>query len=334
MLYLNFTLKEHFLKSFVVFLFLSIPFLMNAQATLPVYSDYLSDNVFLVHPSAAGIGNCGKIRFTARNQWSGIEDAPSMQTLTAHQRFGRNVGLGLVLFNDKNGYNSQQGIEGVFAYHIDLIDPEIPNQLSFAIGFSGIFNKLDESAFDPTDPIISGIVQSGNYFNSDVSIGYHYEGLFSYLTVKNLIANGKYTNIYGDEENLNLRRYLLSVGYYFGEGNDFQFEPSIMAQAIELTGEKFVDLNIKAYKSIQNGQIWAALSYRQGFDGVVDGQELQYFTPIIGINYKSFMFAYTYTKQMGDILFDDAGYNQISLGYNFGCRTPRRSGCPNINYAF
>ena len=32
----------------------------KSQETLPIYSDYLSDNVYLVHPSAAGIGNTGK----------------------------------------------------------------------------------------------------------------------------------------------------------------------------------------------------------------------------------------------------------------------------------
>ena len=323
------------LKSFIVCLFILTPFLIKAQETLPVYSDYLSDNVFLVHPSAAGIGNCGKIRFTARNQWSGIEDSPSLQTLTAHNRLGNNIGLGVVLFNDKNGYHSQQGIQGVFAYHINLMDPEIPNQLSFALGFMGIYNTVDESSFIPGgDPIITGIVQSGSYFNADFSMAYHYEGLFSYFTAKNIILNGQYENSFGEQESLNLRRYLLTVGYYFGEEKGFQFEPSIMAQAIERTGEKFVDFNIKAYKNIQNAQIWAAFSYRQGFDGAIDGQELQYFTPIIGINYKKFMFSYTYTKQTGDILFDEAGYNQITLGFNFGCRTPRNSGCPNLNYAF
>ncbi len=322
------------LKSFIVFLLLLSPFLIKAQETLPVYSDYLSDNVFLVHPAAAGIGNCSKIRFTARNQWSGIEDAPALQTLTAHNRFGDNVGVGLVLFNDKNGYHSQQGIEGVFAYHINLMDPEIANQLSFALGFTGIINSVDESSFAPGDPIISGIVQSGGYFNADFSMAYHYEGFFSYFTAKNIILNGSYKNNFGEEEALNLRRYLFTIGYYFGEETSFQFEPSIMGQSVERTGEKFVDFNMKVYKKIQNAQIWAAFSYRQGFDNVIDGQELQYFTPIVGINYKNFMFSYTYTKQTGDILFDDAGYNQITLGYNFGCRSPRLSGCPNMNYSF
>ena len=38
----------------------------QAQETLPIYTDYLSDNVFLVHPAAAGIGNSSNLRFTVR----------------------------------------------------------------------------------------------------------------------------------------------------------------------------------------------------------------------------------------------------------------------------
>jgi len=329
-LVINFKIK--LLKSFIVYLLLLTSFLIKAQETLPVYSDYLSDNVFLVHPAAAGIGNCSKVRFTARNQWSGTEDAPALQTLTGHTRIGENIGLGLALFNDKNGYHSQQGIEAVFAYHINLVDPEIANQLSFALGFVGVMNKIDESSFTIYDPVISGIVESEGYFNADFSMAYHYEGFSSYFTAKNIMMNAR--NLYGEKEDLNLRRYLLTLGYYFESGNSFQFEPSIMGQFIERTGEKFIDFNIKAYKNIQNAQIWAAFSYRQGFDNAIDGQELQYFTPIIGVNYKNFMFSYTYTKQTGDILFDDAGYNQITLGFNFGCRSPRNSGCPNINNSF
>jgi type IX secretion system PorP/SprF family membrane protein len=320
------------LKSVIVYLLFIAPFFVKAQETLPIYSDYLSDNVFLVHPSAAGIGNCGKLRFTARNQWSGIDDAPSLQTLTAHTRFGENIGVGVVLFNDKNGYHSQQGFEGVFAYHINLGRPDDANQLSFALGLMAVNNSVDESSFVIPDPIISGIIQSESYFNADFSMAYHNKGFFSYFTAKNIMLTARtlYDNFY---ESLNLRRYLITGGYYFGEGNGIQFEPSIMGQIVERTGEAFVDFNLKVYKDVANAQLWAAFSYRQGFDNA-QTQELQYFTPIIGVNYKNFMVSYTYTKQTGDILFDDAGYNQITLGFNFGCRTPRNSGCPNINYSF
>ena len=80
-------------------------------------------------------------------------------------------------------------------------------------------------------------------------------------------------------------------------------------------------------------EIGNGVLYRRGFDNSTT-EELQYLTPIVGVNYKKFMASYTYTKQSGDILFEDAGYHQITLGFNFGCREPRRSGCPNINGSF
>jgi len=319
-------------KSFILSFLFVAPIFIKAQETLPIYADYLSDNVYLVHPSAAGIGNCGKIRLTARSQWSGVSDAPSLQTLSVHQRIGDNTGIGFILFNDKNGYHSQQGIQATYAYHINLGWPEESNQISFGLSFMVVNNTVDESQFTIPDPVISQIVQSENYFNADFSMAYHKEGFFSYFTAKNIMLSAR--NLYNDQyESLNLRRYLVTLGYYFGKGKNLQFEPSVMAQSIERTGEKFVDFNIKIYKEVSNAQLWAAFSYRRGFDNA-NTQELNYLTPIVGINYQKFMMSYTYTKQTGEILFDDAGYHQISLGFNFGCRQPRRNGCPNINASF
>ncbi|MBI9039945.1 type IX secretion system membrane protein PorP/SprF [Lutibacter sp.] len=321
-----------FFKLFVVTFFLALPFL-NAQETLPIYADYLSDNVFLVHPSAAGIGNCGKLRLTARTQWAGIEDAPSLQTLSAHTKVGENMGLGIILFNDKNGYHSQQGVQGAYAYHINMGSYDEVNQLSFGLSFMVVNNNVDERSFTIPDPVISQIVQSESYFNADVSMAYHKSGFFSYVTAKNILLSAR--NLYNDRyESLNLRRYLFTLGYYYGKDKSFQLEPSVMAQAIERTGEKFVDFNIKVYKEVQDAQIWAAFSYRKGFDNA-NTEELNYLTPIVGVNFNKFMISYTYTKQSGEILFDDAGYHQLSLGFNFGCRSPRRiGGCPNINSSF
>jgi len=96
----------------------------QSQETLPIYTDYLSDNVFLVHPSAAGIGNSSKLRFTSRQQWIGVPNAPALQTVSFHTKFGEesNAGYGLILFNDKNGFHSQQGLQGTYSYHLPLSD--------------------------------------------------------------------------------------------------------------------------------------------------------------------------------------------------------------------
>ncbi len=307
-------------------------FLMNAQETLPIYSDYLSDNVYLVHPAAAGIGNCGKVRLTHRSQWRGVEDAPQLQTLSIHTRVGEKGGIGGIIFNDKNGFHSQQGFLGTYAYHINLGHLDDANQLSFGMSVMVVQNSVDESSFLIPDPTITQIVQSRNYINSDFGMAYHNRGFFSYFTAKNLLMSVR--NLYSERyESLNLRRYLATIGYFFGNEESIQFEPSIMGQLIDATGEKFVDFNIKAYKKFDQAQGWVGFSYRQGFDGNKI-EELRYFTPIIGVNFGKYMGSYTYAKQSGDYLFDDGGYHQITLGMNFGCREPRAAGCPNINAAF
>jgi len=106
-----------------------------------------------------------------------------------------------------------------------------------------------------------------------------------------------------------------------------------MLQFREGTGEKLADINLKVYKTLSKTQLWAALSYRRNFDAnSIDNAS--YFSPIVGVNFKKFMFSYTYTKQLNEILYADSGFHQISLGINLWTREPRAEACPNINTMF
>ena len=318
-------------KSLILLIVFFLSFEGESQETLPIYSDYLSDNVYLVHPSAAGIGNTGKLRFTARQQWAGVKDAPSLQTISYHNMFREKAALGFILFNDSNGFHSQKGIQGTFAYHLDLNRASVFNQLSFGLSLTAVQNQVDQTQFFG-DPTIAQIIRSDGYFNADFSVAYHRKGFSSYLTVKNLLLSAK-NNLNNNLEPLDLRNYILSLGYYFGDKQSFQFEPSLMIQLRESTGERIIDFNFKAYKDFNKAQLWGALSYRKGFDAKPI-EDLVYITPIIGVNYNKWMFSYTYTRQMNDIVLTDLGFHQVSIGVNLFTRKPRAAACPNINASF
>ncbi len=320
--------------SIVLFIFLFSSILVKAQETLPVYTDYLSDNVFLLHPSAAGIGNCAKLRLTHRQQWSGVSEAPSLQTLSYHQRFNEKAALGLVMFNDKNGYHAQKGISATYAYHINFGSKATMNQLSFGLLGSFVQNTVDKSSFTSSTPdiVATQLIESDNYFNADISIGYHYMEAFSYLTVKNLLLQTNSSKF--GTSSINLRRFLLTLGYYLGKNKSVQFEPSIMIQYIPRTAEMIGDVNLKVYKKLEEEQqIWAGIAYRNSLEAN-SVESLKQVTPIIGFDYKRFTVSYTYTKQIGDIVIDHTGYHQITLGMNLFCDKPRSSGCPNVNSLF
>src|SRR6478672_10777179 len=106
------------LKKSYVLLLLFLTQLSFSQEGVAVYSDYLSDNYYLLHPSMAGAANCAKLRLTARQQWFGQDDAPALQTLSFNGRVGEQSGAGIIIYNDKNGYHSQKGFKLTYAHHI------------------------------------------------------------------------------------------------------------------------------------------------------------------------------------------------------------------------
>ena len=66
--------------SFIVFLIFNTK--SYSQEGLPIYSDYLTDNYYLLFPSMAGAANCTKVRFTGRKQWMDQDEAPNLQTVS------------------------------------------------------------------------------------------------------------------------------------------------------------------------------------------------------------------------------------------------------------
>jgi type IX secretion system PorP/SprF family membrane protein len=312
-----------------------------SQEGIPVYSDYLSDNYYLLHPSMAGASNCTKIRLTARKQWFGQEDAPSLQTLSLNGRIGEKAGGGIILFNDKNGYHSQKGVKFTYAYHLMFSRDEIDlNQLSFGISGGLIQNQLDETTFLQSgdfDPAVFGQIQKDSYFNVDIGMSYNYLDFYAHATVQGVLETRR--DIYTKYESDNLRKFILSTGYVFGDKYRVLWEPSILFQYKDQTKEKAIDLNLKAYKNMDFGTLWGGLSYRTSFDGAefnngngTSKQRYQSITPIVGLNFDNVMFAYTYSHLGGDVKYGTGGFHQITLGLNLFCKREKyECNCPAIN---
>jgi type IX secretion system PorP/SprF family membrane protein len=337
------TLKKHLLYT-VLFIF-STQFI-NSQEGLPIYSDYLTDNYYLLHPSMAGVANCNKVRLTSRKQWLDQSESPNLQTLSINGRIGDSKsGIGAIVFNDKNGYHSQTGAYFTYAHHLLFSRNRLDlNMLSFGISAGMIQYKLDESSFlfDGFDPLVAGITQSSTDFNLDFGFSYHYLDFYAHATFKNFLKNeGINSNELGIYTYDNSRTYLFSTGNVFGNlGSSWSYEPSVLFAHKESTKESFIDVNLKLYRETDFGKVWGGLSYRRSFEGAeylsqngqVSSQSLQYITPLVGVDFENFVFAYTYSYQSNSIVFDNGGYHQITLGINLGCKKQKyECNCPGIN---
>jgi type IX secretion system PorP/SprF family membrane protein len=329
-------------RKIYLFSLLFIAQIFNAQEGLPVYSDYLSDNYYLIHPSMAGAANCTKVRLTGRQQWFGQEGAPALQTLSINGSLGERSGGGAIVFNDRNGFHSQTGMKLTYAHHIMFSRDNVDlNQLSFGMSAGFIQSNLDQTTFftnDPTfDPIIFPSIQNATYFNMDIGASYNFLDFYVHGTVKNALASNR--KLYSDREPVNLRRFIFNTGYTFGDSERILWEPSMMFMLVSQTQEKTVDLNLKAYKQLDFGMLWGGVSYRRSLDGAqfiegrsVSDQKLQYITPIVGVNYKNLVFSYTYSQLLGKVNFDNAGFHQLTLGINLFCKSEKyHCNCPAIN---
>ena len=315
-----------------------------SQEVIPTYSDYLTDNLYLLHPSMAGASNMNKIRLTARQQWFDVEDAPSLQTVSIHGRVGEKIGVGGIAFNDRNGNFSRRGAYATFAYHLLFSRSELDlNQLSFGISGGLIQHSLEQSGFSGYDPLVESGTIADYYGNMDVGVSYYYFNFFAHFTAQNLLVLDREL-YFSDAVPVNQRKYLFSSGYLLDKYNSsWAFEPSFLFQWREQTGEKTIDLNLKAYNNLESGRLFGGVSYRRSFeaaDVTVENNkmvyhQLQYVTPFAGFEYRNFMFAYTYSQQFNAVVLSNQGFHQITLGFNFGKNRERYDCfCPGVNQSW
>ena len=322
-----------------LFWILSLGLLFNngialGQEVIPTYSDYLTDNLYLLHPSLAGAAARNQLRITARQQWFDVDDAPGMQTLTINGRLGNREGIGAIIFNDHNGNFSKSGAYGSFSYHLRLPSGDLElHRLSFGISAGFIQHRLDQSDFELADPILGKDKATVSYANMDVGMSYFKKDLYLHFSAKNLLPV-KRDLFNSDNIAGNQRRYFLTAGYIISPSYDWFIEPSIMFQYVEETSEKIADVNLKTYHNFDLGQVWAGLSYRQGLDKIEEEslENIRYITPFAGVEFRSFLIGYTYSRQFNETVLSNSGFHQLTLGYNFGeARARYHCGCPAIN---
>lgn len=331
-----------------------------AQEGVPLYQDYLTSSWYLIHPSMAGAASVNQIRLTGRTQWLDVDDAPSLITGSINGRINKKIGLGLLAFSDENGNFSESGIYGTFAYHLNLSARETElNQLSFGISFGFLQNKLDQSDFSPiataNDNAVGNNVLSDGYYNADFGLSYLHQDLYMHFSVKNALPINK-NNLgitINSGEPDNQRKYIFTTGYTFSVGREdagISFEPSFQYASTPEISEQLIDVNAKIYKDlVDNNRVWGGLSYRRALEStefVVDvtseniqSQNFQTISAFLGMDYKQFVVAYTYTNQLDEVKISESGFHQVTLGYNFGGDSDARSGskrwdcnCPAANF--
>ena len=271
---------------------------------LPLYSQYMM-NGFLLNPAMAGSVDYIPVRLTARQQWTGIKDAPSTQAISAHGLLNnQKMGVGGYIFNDKFGPISNTGIQASYAYHLTL-SGEL--KLGLGLSFSAFQFKIDESnllAIDNNDAALTGATEK--VFVPDANFGaYLYsDRFFVGLSGAQLIQYKIKLNEELAGNNQMIRHYYLTGGYTFSLNDDSNIQPSLMVKGTEKSPINF-DFNVKA---IYKRNYWLGFSYRTSKSAIA----------ILGVKVNRYYIGYAFDYTFSNIRNYISGSHEIMLGINFG----------------
>lgn len=289
------------------------------ELNLPAWTQYLSDNDFVVSPTYAGIGDNFKVRANGLTQWVGIKNAPDNQALYADFRIANQSGVGLSMYNDRNGNTRQKGIKFSFAHHL-ILDYTSKQYFSFGMSYNINSFRIDIENFQPTEeiPIVDPSItddRSVTNHNFDVGLLYRYNRFYFSLNANNILDK-KIDEFTGFEPNrlLNFQAY---TGYVFTSKNskDVEFEPSVFYQRFNSDGRSATDINFKYRKFNRVGNYyWAGASYRFLND--------QFFKPLnigpmAGVMMNRLYFAYSYQITINDLSRFNSGTHSITIGLDF-----------------
>ncbi len=289
------------------------------ELNLPVWTQYLADNEFVISPTYAGIGDNFRIRANGLTQWVGIKNAPDNQSLYADLRISNRSGVGLSLYNDKNGNTRQKGLKVSFAHHC-ILDYTSKQYLSFGISYNLNHFKIDIANFRPTyeipiiDPYVTDDRSTSNH-NFDLGALYRWKEFYFSLNANNIL--NKDINKFTGLEPSHIRNYQIYTGYVFkSETNkNVEYEPSVFYQLFSSDNRSSTDINFKYRKYTRNEDYyWVGVSYRFLND--------QFFKPLnigpmAGIMKNKFYFAYSYQITTNELAGFNSGTHMITIGIDF-----------------
>jgi type IX secretion system PorP/SprF family membrane protein len=283
-----------------IVVWLSMPTKTNAQQDA-MYSQYMF-NYLLVNPGYAGSRDVLSLTGMYRRQWVNIPGAPSTMSFSGDMPLANErMGLGLTMFNDKVGIESNSGVYASYAYRIRLTQK---GTLSFGanLGFTQYSaNLADVAQPNPNDPAFGSNIRE---FNPNFGFGMFYSTDKFYISLSlPHILNSKLVNL--EELRSRMKKhYFLGMGYVVGLSPNVKLKPSFLLKVVEGAPIQ-TDFNLNVWFVDKLG---IGASYRTG-DAIVALLEFQATTGL--------RIGYAYDITTSELAKYTSGTHEIMVRYEF-----------------
>lgn len=225
----------------------------------PMFTQYMHNPVS-INPAYAGSRGTLNIVAMHRQQWVGIDGAPTTLALSVNSPFlSYNVGVGLSLLYDELGPTRQTGIYADYAYHL-----KVTNRTKLAFGLKGGVNIYDIDLRDARgaegDPYVA-LYGYRRLYHPNFGFGTYlysdrfYLGLSIPKLLQNNLSDDKNTLINKEE-----RHYFFAAGVVLDVSDNIKFKPST---TIRIVSGAPVSAELSAAVLLHD-RLWLGGMYRLG----------------------------------------------------------------------
>jgi len=196
-------------------------------------------NTININPAYAGSRGVMSIFGLYRNQWVGLDGAPTTMTGSLNTPIGNsNIGLGLSVISDKIGPSDETSISADVSYSIPTSDTW---KLSFGLKATANLLNVDFtklSIYDTSDPRFQNNVD--NKFSPNIGAGIYLHSNKTYfgLSVPNFLE----TKHFDESATINnsasfvakeRMHYYAIAGHVFDLSPSIQFKPAVLAKVVQ-----------------------------------------------------------------------------------------------------
>jgi type IX secretion system PorP/SprF family membrane protein len=269
----------------------------------PMFTQYMFNELY-INPAYAGSREYLSATALVRQQWVGIDGAPSTQTLSAHKPILNNkIGAGLTFLNESIGVSKRTQINANAAYRL----PMGRNHLSFGLqlGMASISENLSSLGLVNDNQFATN---TGRKLAPNVGFGTYYltPKWYAGFSIPRMLQNrldgseGELDNRF----NLSAWHYFMTAGSIHSINAEIKIKPSLMLKAVQGAP---MELDINAL-GIFRDRLWAGLGYRTG-----DAVNL-----LVGAQINQQLRAgYSYDYTTTDLGNFNSGSHELMIGYDF-----------------
>ena len=176
------------------------------------------------NPSAIAIDGSIMCDFIFRNQWFGVEGAPTSFAFNGQYEFNQNMAGGLVASYDRIGVNQSSTIHLQYAYRLHF-DYSRSLAMGLGIGIDNTVSFLAGSSLNQVDDPVFSQSYGRTYLNGNFGIFYNSPSFYIGGAIPKLFQA---THV-GTEPGFQPPRwhYYLSSGFYINAGENFVFNPHL-----------------------------------------------------------------------------------------------------------